>query len=84
MALPEIQLDILKSFVLSHRSCEGVQPNDLYREMFVTQPTLKLIVQSAINNYDWSMEQKDGYCKGVLQCWHLLNQQSIVEELNGK
>ena len=54
----------------------------MYQEMYEQQPVLKFLINIAINRSGWEESKTDGYCKGVLQAWHLLNQQSIIEEIS--
>lgn len=53
---------------------------ELYAEMFNQQPAIKEMVLTALS-LNKSDEWKDGYCKGVFQIWYLLNQQSIIDDL---
>lgn len=79
-------LTIVKEEVM-HSVIENLMTNDdsqsipeLYKEMIQQQPCLGTLLQIALN-LDNSNDWKDGYCKGLFQTWYLLNQQSIIDDL---
>ncbi len=77
--LPKVNPELISSFLASTGNFRE-KSIEMYEEMFEQQPVFKLLFDSALTQ-GWSQDKLDGYCKGMLQAWHLLNQQSIVEDL---
>ncbi len=73
----EVALSVSQSFFQS----DAQNSEELYEEMYRQQPILKLMSDMIIDNEELSMDFKIGYCKSMLQTWHLLNQQYIIDEL---
>lgn len=82
MPLPIVSMDTLVSCVHSLKSADGRDSVELYIEMFKQQPVLRTLVMKVLYDPEigWSYDQKDGYCKGMLQAWQLLNTQSEINE----
>ena len=79
--LPKVSPELISSFLASTGNLRE-KSIEMYEEMFEQQPVFKLLFDSALTQ-GWSQDKLDGYCKGMLQAWHLLNQQSISEFLKG-
>jgi len=79
--LPVVKMETLSGaldiYKMSPRS------NKLYAEMFEQQPVFKNLVKS-LHDSGWSDDMMNGYCRGLLQAWHLLNMQAFVEDMNDK
>jgi hypothetical protein len=82
MPLPIVSMDTLSSCLNSIKSVDGQNSVELYAEMFKQQPVFKLLAERVLfdQNIGWSYETKDGYCRGMLQAWQLLNTQSEINE----
>lgn len=79
--LPKVDQELISSFLASMGK-DGHTSTELYQQMYADQPVFKNLITAALNEESWSYDKIDGYCKGMLQAWHLLNQQSIIEDLN--
>lgn len=77
--LSQITVDTYKSVINSYNEQDSFTPKELYKQMFKEQPVLKKIVECACENLD--NDQAEGYVRGVLQAWHLLNQQELIDNL---
>lgn len=82
--LSEVSQEIMRCYVESLRSQENMNSRELYKDMVNQQPVFKLLLQSVINSDEISHDFKDGYAKGLLQAWHLLNQQAIIDDLESE
>ena len=60
---------------------ESISNEEKYKEMYEQQPVFKMLIQAAIQESSWSYERKDGFCRGVLQAWMLINQQDFINSL---
>lgn len=78
--LPTVNHELISTFLASLNK-DGQTSLEMYVEMYEDQPVFKNLIEAAINEPTWSVDKIDGYCKGMLQAWHLLNQQSIIQEL---
>lgn len=79
--LPKVNHELISTYLASLNK-DGQTSMEMYVQMYEDQPVFKSLIKAAINETSWSYDKIDGYCKGMLQAWHLLNQQCIVEELN--
>lgn len=79
--LPKIKESLLQSFLAGIENGETLNNESLMREMFESQPVLKDLVISVIEDDSLSIDKKDGYCKGIVQAWYLLNTQYIINEV---
>lgn len=82
MPLPKVSYAIVETWVDSQNTGDKMGEVEVYREMFEQQPVFKILVDVCVSKSGWSEDKLDGYCKGLLQAWHLLNQQSIIEDLS--
>lgn len=81
--LPEVNIDIISSFIEAKKiSSDSIDSIQMYQEMYEQQPVFKQLITCAIEKSGWNRDKIDGYCKGMFQAWHLLNQQSIIEEIS--
>lgn len=82
MPLPIVSIDTLISCLTSLKSADGKDAVELYKDMFEQQPVFKILAERVMSDktLDWSYEKKDGYYKGMLQIWQLLNSQSEIDE----
>jgi|688.fasta_scaffold125972_5 hypothetical protein len=67
-------------FIAHNFNTENDESHKLYSDMYKQQPVLELMTKLVIDS-DMSHDTKDGFCKGMLQVWHLLNQQDILDNL---
>lgn len=80
--LPKVNIDIISSFIEARRNKSDIIDSvQMYEEMYEQQPVFEQLILCAIQRSGWNKDKIDGYCKGMLHAWHLLNQQSIIEEL---
>jgi hypothetical protein len=82
MTLPEVKIDTVSNFVNSQKTGDRMKDVELYTNMYNQQPMFKHLINIAIFKTDWSEERIEGYCRGMLQAWHLLNEQYVIQELN--
>lgn len=79
--LPRIKKKTFKQIVKNFTtSADNQSTEELYVEMFHQQPMLHLLTDTVVHG-EYTQEFKEGYCRGLLQSWHLLNQQSIINDL---
>ena len=74
MALPVISEEL---FISASESINTDDTSALYEEMFKQQPYFRYLFLALSNT---SLDFKEGYSKAMLQVWHLLNEQSILDE----
>lgn len=79
--LNEVSQELMRTYVEQMKGSDAIKPLDLMKEMFKEQPAFKTILKVVTASDECSEEFKDGYCKGMLQAWYLLNQQAIINDL---
>ena len=72
----EVALHVCKSYFSSK---DSLTTEELFKEMFDQQPIFEYMVKSVLEDDSKNDEFKEGYCMGIFQCWHMLNQQYMIE-----
>ena len=88
MGLFKISEELDNSIVDTWIHSEDVMGSEaLLEEMFDQQPVLAFrvhVILAMLDDGEVEEEWADGMIKGILQTWHLFNQQAILNELNGE
>jgi hypothetical protein len=79
--IPTVKKETLIGLASQLKTQDALSNSERYAEMYEQQPVFKMLIRAAIEEKEWSYDKKDGFCRGVLQAWMLINQQDFIDSL---